>query len=108
MAEMSKEDEIFWRRTLESLRGPMPEVGEDPPKEETGIEVAAEPPELIGGLSPEALGNLSKVTIDIFFFMDQESHKYFMMQSQNMVDYGEVPLRKAVEMAKRKQRRNKG
>lgn len=84
----------------------MPEVGVEPPKEEI-----IEPPEekeLIGGIDPEATGNFSKITMDVYFFMDHETRKYFMMQDQRMVDFGDIPLRKAVEIVKRKQKRNKG
>jgi hypothetical protein len=104
---MSKEQELFWRKTLDTLRaGPLPEVGLEPSQEETKAEIPKK--ELIGGFDPDSIGNFSKITMDVYFFMDQETHKYFMMQGQFMNDYGEMSLKKAMEMVKRRQKRNKG
>jgi len=96
--------EEFWRNAINGLRGPLPEVGADPPTIEEVTE--EEDKELIGGYDPDSLGNFSKITVDIFFFMNPMEHKYYMMQAQNMTDYGEIKLSKAAEIAKRKQRRN--
>lgn len=99
--------EEFWRDTINSLRGPFPEIGADPPIEE--IAKIEEPEkELINGIDQNSSGNLSKITMDVYFFMDDDTHKYYMMQSQTMTDYGELTLKKAIEMVKRKQKRNKG
>lgn len=105
MSDMSQEQESFWRKTLEGLRGPFPEIGDDPPAIE--LEEEEEKP-TIGGIDPDALGNFSRLTMDVWFFMNTETNKYYMMQSQGMTDYGEKVLREAVEMVKRRQRRNKG
>src|SRR5258706_8211482 len=106
MEELSKEQELFWRKELNALRGPFPEVGLEPPKEETTIEEPEK--ESIGGIDPDTTGNFSKITMDIYFFMDHETHKYFMMQGQSLTDFGEKTLREAVEIVKKKQKRNKG
>lgn len=103
---MEKEQEIFWRKTLDTLKGPFPEVGLAPPVEE--IEKVEPPKELINGIDPESLGSFSKVTVDLYMFLEQDTRKCYMMQSQIMTDYGEVQLKKAIEIVKRKQRRNKG
>lgn len=109
MTDMSKEQEAFWRGALSKLRGPFPEIGLPPPVEETTKEAEPEQEKnLINGIDPDAVGNFSKITMDVYFFMDFETHKYFMMQGQTMADYGEMTLRKAVEKVKRRQRRDKG
>lgn len=105
MEEISKEQEVFWRNQLKNLRGPLPEVGLEPPKDET---IKEPQKELIGGIDSESIGTLSKISMDIYFFLDNETNKYYMMQGQSMVDFGERTLKQAIEIAKRKQRRNKG
>lgn len=107
MEDFERTSEEFWRAAINKLRGPLPEVGKEPPAIEK-VEEAVVQKDLINGLDPETLGNFSKITMDVYFFMDQGTHKYFMMQAQTMTDYGEIELRKAVDMVKRKQKRNKG
>lgn len=104
---MDKKSEEFWRTQLSALRGPLPEVGTDPPMEEIQVE-PEDDFKATNGIDPQSIGNFSKVTMDIYFFMDTESNRYFMMQSQSMTDFGEMSLQKAAEMVKRKQKRNKG
>jgi len=96
------ESEDFWRNAINGLDIPLPEIGTDPPQEEQIVE---ERTDLINGLPPETKGNFSKVTMDIYFFMSPIAQKYFMMQAQNMTDYGEVSVKRAVEIVKRRQRR---
>lgn len=103
MEEISSED--FWRQQINALNVPLPEIGSDPPASETE---QGEKKVLIGGIDPDSAGNFSKITIDVYFFLNPATNKYFMMQTQNMMDYGEISFKKATEIVKRKQRRNKG
>lgn len=95
-----KNDGDFWKNVINSITAPFPEVGSAPPVEETIKDAKA-----FNGIDPNSVGNFSRITLDIYFFMDTKSNKYFMMQSQKMVDLGEMTLGEAAEIVKRRQRR---
>lgn len=97
---MVAKPEDFWRSHINQLRGPFPEAGVEPPLEESIGEVKT-----INGLDPATLGNFTCVTMDIYFFMDAKTNKYFLMQNQKMIDLGEMSLERAAALVKRRQKR---
>jgi len=94
-----KDPEDFWRKAINSLTGPFPEVGLGPPVDE----VVSDKPQV----DPNLSGNLSRITMDIYFFLNPETNKYFTMQNQTMTDFGEVTLAEAAEMVRKRKRKTK-
>ena len=105
MAAKKQNPEDYWRKVVNSLRGPFPEVGAGPPVDEVVSvhEVVSEKPQV----DPALTGNLSRITMDIYFFLDPKTNKYFTMQNQTMVDFGEVTLGEAAEMVRKRKRKTK-
>lgn len=106
MARPRKGD--YWAKIINGMTGPFPEVGADPPiLESTTIEATEVTKEVktSSEINPEAVGNLSRVTMDLYFFMDSETSKYFLMQNQIMRDLGEMTLEEAAEIVKKHKRR---
>ncbi len=101
---MDKSSEQFWRAQLEALRGPIPEIGEEPPADEVVVSKKEDFKDT-NGIDPESIGNFSKVTMDVYFFMNTEDNRYFMMQTQSMTDFGEMSLQQAVEAVKKRRKR---
>ena len=96
----SSNPEDFWRTIVNSLSTvPFPEVGSEPPLEET----ISDSPQV----DPALIGNFSRVSMDIYFFLDPNTHKYFTFQNQYMIDYGKVTLGEAAEMVRKRKRKTK-
>ena len=97
----------YWKNIINSLTGPFPEVGDDPPTEESTslTPVIPKVTKTFNGIDPDAMGKLSKITMNIYFFFDNESNKQFLMQDQRMLDLGEMTLSEAAEIVKRSKRR---
>lgn len=98
MVTRKKNPEDYWKNTINSMIGPFPEMGIEPPDLESIND---------GRAHLETLGNFSKVTLDVYFFLNSKENKYFTMQTQVMTDFGEISLGKAVEMVRKKKRKTK-
>lgn len=97
----------FWRKVVNDLTGPFPEIGLEPSASETIDDDQADGD--MEAVDPKTqIGNLSRVSVDIYFFLNHETGKYYMMQGQNMWDYGDMTLDKALQMVRRKQGRKRG
>lgn len=93
---MAKEGD-FWKQIINSLTGPFPEVGQEAPETELIKDS--------DGINIDVKGNFFRVSMDIYFFLDLESGKYYTMQNQTMHDFGEMDLGAAIELAKKKKKK---
>lgn len=97
----------YWENIINSLTGPFPEVGDDPPTEESMslTPVIPKVTKKFNGIDPDAVGKLAKITMNIYFFFDNETNKQFLMQDQRMSDLGEMTLAEAAEIVQKNKRR---
>lgn len=85
---------INWAKEIQSLNGPFPEVGIEPPDIE---KISKSRPEL------EDSGEFSKLVTEIYFFIDKETGKTYTMQKHWLAEYGTVSLRDALLHIKARQ-----
>lgn len=105
MARKAANPEDFWRNVINKIEGPFPEVGIGPPIPEV-IKVEEEPkPDVPPALDLTQTGNFSRVTMELYFFLDGNTQKYFTMQNQNITDFGEMTLGKAVQIVRRRKKK---
>jgi hypothetical protein len=84
--------DIDWRKEINKMRGPFPEVGIDAPEAET---IKSNLPAL------DQEGDFSKMTTEVYFFVDNDSGKVYTMEKHWMTEFGEVPLKVALQYIKR-------
>jgi hypothetical protein len=96
---MARRKGDFWASIINNLTGPFPEIGSEPPLIETSL---ATPVKETNSktIDPEAIGNLSKVTVEMYLFFTTENKRQFLMQNQTMRDLGEMTLEEAAEIVK--------
>lgn len=83
---------VDWRDLINDLDGPFPEEGTGPPD----IEMFPKKK-----FNPEDLGQFSKLTTEIYFFIDKETKKTYTKEKHWIVEYGEVPLKEAIAAIKK-------
>lgn len=86
--------EINWKEEVNKLTGPFPEVGMGAPQMEL-LEVKK------SKLKLEGKGQFSKLSTEIFFFVDKQTGKTYTMQKHWLTEYGEVSLREALIAVKK-------
>lgn len=84
---------IDWEKEINRIRGPWPEVGYDPPEMEF---IRNKIPAL------DQTGDFSKITTEVYFFIDNDTGKTYTMEKHWLTEFGEVPLRDALQHIKRK------
>jgi hypothetical protein len=82
---------IDWENIINGLTGPFPEVGSNPPD----IEMFKKK------FNPDDLGQFSKLTTEIYFFVDKDTKKTYTKEKHWIVEYGEVSLKDAQEAIKK-------
>lgn len=85
-------DDMDWRKVINDLNGPFPEVGSDIPE----LEVIRK-----SKVGPDDPGDFSKLSMVVYFFVDKETGKTYSTQKHWLVEYGEVPLREAIQVIKK-------
>lgn len=86
--------EINWREVVNKMTGPFPETGIDTP----AFEVIKKKPEL----SPDDVGEFSKLSMVIYFFTDPRTGKTYTAQRHWLMEFGEVELRDALKAIEKK------
>lgn len=93
---MADNEGVNWEKIINSLTGPFPETGANAPERESILQE---------GLDLDIRGSFFKVAMDIYFFLDLSTGKYYTMQNQDMRDFGEISLRQAIDLAKKRKRK---
>ncbi len=86
---------VDWENIINNLSVPAPEVGASPPTIES----------IKKGVDLETEGEFSKLTIQIWFFVDKETGKTYTTQKHNIIEYGDdIELGDAIAEIKRQQK----
>lgn len=91
---MAEDD--FWKKVINGLDIPFPDIGVEAPKK---------PEEEEEDVEGSATGHLSRVTLDVYFFLNNETNRNYLMQSQTMHDYGEMTFKQAAAIIKKKHKK---
>lgn len=94
----------FWKDVINGLQIPAPDMSTLENPSET-IEAVDEESKETAKYDLKSVGQFSRVSMDVYFFTDNETKKFFMMQHQSMEDMGEMTLKKATEIVKRRNKR---
>ncbi len=86
-------EDINWRNIINDIDIDLPSDGIDASTLES---IPKNVPEL------EDVGDFSKLTTEVYFFVDKKTKKTYTMQKHWMTEYGEVPLRMVLLSLKKK------
>lgn len=81
--------DIDWRKVVNTLPGPFPEVGLDAPDEEMIKEKTN---------NSNVKGTLTKITLDIYLFDSPDLDNAYMMQNEKMTLFEDILLKDAIEL----------
>lgn len=84
---------VDWAKFVNNLNVEFPEIGDDAPEEE----MISKSEDLA-----DTVGTLTRLTLDIFIFDNDELEQAYMMQNDKMKIYSDITLRDAVAMANKK------
>lgn len=89
---MKDVNDIDWRKVVNNINGPFPEIGSDIPE----LEIIRK-----DKIGLQDKGEFSKLSMVVYFFSDKETGKTYSTQRHWLVEFGEVPLKQAIEAIKR-------
>lgn len=83
---------VNWSKVINEMTGPFPEVGDEAPDLEKLPQEAN---------AKDMIGNLTRLTLDIFIFDNDEIEQAYMMQNESMRIYEDISLKDSMELVKR-------
>lgn len=83
---------INWPKVVNSLNVAFPEVGDEAP------EIEMLPQEIAAS---DVIGNLTRITLDIFVFDNEDLESAFMMQNEKMRIYQNISLQDSLDLVAR-------
>lgn len=88
---------LDWAKIINNMDVEFPEEGDEAPEEESILPAVS---------LTETIGTLTRLTMDIFIFDNDELEQAYMMQNDKMRIYTDISLKDAVAMHNKSKKKN--
>lgn len=92
---MAKPLKINWSKVINNLDVTFPEVGLAAPESE----------DISGELKPDTVGNVTRITMDIFVFDSDDLEQAYMFENNDMKIYQDITLEQTLQLIKDSKRK---